>query len=157
MLSLWSGFDDLFRFDDFFRGSSFLEREGRFVPAVDVLEQDGNYVLKAELPGMKASDVDIRVEGNTLTLSGERNYEHKEESEGYRRLERRYGSFCRSFTLPDNAKADAIEANMSEGVLTLTIPKKESAQPRKIEVRGGSVPELPKRERPAPEAPRPSA
>ena len=157
MLSLWNGFDDLFRFDDFFRGPSFREREGRFVPAVDVLEQDGNYLIKAELPGLKASDVEIRVEGSTLTISGERKYEHKEEKEGYRRFERRYGSFCRSFTLPENAKAEAIEADMSEGVLTLTVPKKATAEPRKIEVRGGSGRELPKVEHPKPEASRASA
>jgi len=157
MLSLWNGFDDLFRFDDFFRGPWFREREGRFVPAVDVVEQDGSYKIKAELPGMKASDVEIRVEGNVLTISGERKYEHQEEKEGYRRLERSYGSFSRSFTLPENAKAEAIEADMSEGVLTLTIPKKATAQPRKIEVRGGSGRELPKLERPQTEAPQASA
>lgn len=157
MLRLWNGFDDLFRFDDFFRGPSFRERQGGFVPAVDVLERDGNYVIKAELPGLKASDVDIRVEGSMLTISGERKYEHKEEKEGYRRFERRYGSFCRSFTLPENAQAEAIEADMSEGVLTLTVPKKQTAQPRKIEVRGGSGRELPKVERPQTEVPRASA
>src|SRR5215208_892605 len=118
MLSLWNAFDDFFRFDDFARVSSSQQREGRFVPAVDVLEKDGNYLLKAELPGMKASDVDIRVEGNMLTISGERRSEH-EQNDGYRRFERRYGSFCRSFTLPDNVKPEAIEADMSEGILTL--------------------------------------
>jgi HSP20 family protein len=157
MLSLWNGFDDLFRFDDYFRLPSSREREGRFVPAVDVLERDGNYLIKAELPGMKASDVDIRVEGNVLTVSGERKYEHKEEKEGYQRFERRYGSFCRSFTLPENAKAEAIEADLSEGVLTLTIPKKEMAEPRKIEVRGASGRELPKVEHPRADVPRASA
>ena len=107
---------------------------GSWTPAVDIVEQDGNIVLHAELAGIEAKDVDIQVENNTLTLRGERKRSTEVQDDGYRRVERRYGSFSRSFSLPSTVDQVAIRAEFDSGVLKLTLPKRAEAQPKQIPV-----------------------
>jgi HSP20 family protein len=105
-----------------------------WTPAVDIRETENELVLKADLPEMKLEDLDIRLENGTLTLKGERKFEKKEEDRGYHRIERSYGSFVRAFSLPDYVDAEKVGADYRDGVLTVTIPKKEVAKPRAIKV-----------------------
>jgi len=107
---------------------------GNFVPPVDIYEDEHNITLKVEVPGLDPKDVDVRLEGNTLTIKGERKFEKKEGSAGYERLERFEGSFQRQFVLPDNVKADEIKARHNNGVLEVAIPKQAQALPRRINV-----------------------
>ncbi len=109
----------------------------RFVPAVDVTEEKDGYLVTAELPGLKAEDIHINVEKNVLTLSGERKLEKEEKDAKVAvvRLERGYGAFTRSFVLPDTADGEKVEANLADGLLKVRIPKRASAQPRKITVK----------------------
>lgn len=104
------------------------------MPAVDVLEKDGNFVLKAELPGIEEKDLELKLEGNILTLKGERKMEEKEDNGNYHRVESFYGSFSRSFTLPDTADRDKISADYKNGVLTVTVPQRPETKPRAIPV-----------------------
>jgi HSP20 family protein len=113
--------------DDFFTSD--------FAPAVDIYEDANAITLKADIPGMDPNQIDIRVEGNRLVLKGERNLEKESKRENFYRMERAYGSFTRIFALPQNVAADQIEANYKNGVLNLTIPKKEEAKPKHIKVR----------------------
>lgn len=116
--------------------SSFLhDRTGVAVPAVDILEKDGNLVLRAELPGMNEKDIELKLEGNVLTLKGERKLEEKENGRNYHRVESFYGTFTRSFTLPDTVQPDRITADYKNGVLTVTIPQKPEAKARSIQVK----------------------
>lgn len=145
MLSLYRPFTNLLR-DEFgdgdwnrFFGGGPLARAATFSPAVDVVEKDGAYLLKAEVPGLAPEDIDLQVESNVLSLRGERKYENEEERGGYRRLERSYGSFTRSFVLPEGTNVDAIEAKVEHGILTVTIPKVQAAVARKVEVKGGGL------------------
>jgi HSP20 family protein len=96
----------------------------------------------AELPGVKADEVQLHVENNILTLTGERKFDKEEKGEGYRRVERSYGSFTRSFALPNSVAGDQVQAEMNDGILTVKLPKKTEVQPRKIEVKSGRSPEL---------------
>jgi len=105
-----------------------------WTPAVDIFETEHDVVLKAELPDMKESDIDVRVEKNTLTLSGERKYEKEFSEENALRTERYYGTFSRSFTLPNTIKQDGVKAEYKNGVLTVTLPKLEEAKPKQIKV-----------------------
>ncbi len=106
-----------------------------WTPAVDIYEDNDKYVVKAELPGMKKEDIDVSLDGNTLTISGERKQEEeKKEGENYR-SERFFGRFQRSITLPTAVQADKIEATYKDGVLTLTLPKAEEAKPKQIQVK----------------------
>jgi HSP20 family protein len=105
-----------------------------WTPAVDIRETENELVLKADLPEMKLEDLDIRLENGTLTLKGERKFEKKEEDRGYHRIERSYGSFVRAFSLPEYVDAEKVAADYKDGVLTVTIPKKEVAKPRAIKV-----------------------
>lgn len=105
-----------------------------WTPAVDIRETENALVLKADLPEMKLEDLDIRLENGTLTLKGERKFEKKEEDRGYHRIERSYGSFVRAFSLPEYADAENVSADYKDGVLTVTVPKKEVAKPRAIKV-----------------------
>ena len=109
-----------------------------FVPAVDVYEDAKKVVLKLEVPGMEEKDLDIRVENNTLTVKGERKFEKDDKAKGYHRMERAYGTFVRSFTVPTTVDAEKVAAEYKNGVLTVKLPKKEAAKPRqvKIEVKG---------------------
>jgi HSP20 family protein len=136
MLTLWNPINDLLREEELGRRTP---GQRAHTPAVDVVEEKGAFVLKAEVPGVAADQVDVSLDGNVLTLKGEQRYEHEDTREGYRRIERRYGSFQRSFTLPDSVDVDAVEASLSDGVLTVRVPKKPALQPRKIAVQAGGL------------------
>lgn len=110
---------------------------GSWAPAVDIYEQDNNIVLKAELPGLDPKDVDIRLENNTLTLQGERKLDTEVKRESYHRVERSYGTFTRSFTLPAVVDQQNIKADYREGVLRVTLPKREEAKPKQISISVG--------------------
>ncbi len=103
-------------------------------PAVDVLEKDGNLILRAELPGMDEKDFELKLDGNVLALSGERKIEEETKKDNYHRIESFHGSFSRSFTLPETADRDKIKADYRNGVLTVTIPQKPELKPREIPV-----------------------
>ena len=109
-----------------------------FAPAVDVYEDEHNVTLKIEVPGIDEKDVDVRLENNTLTVHGERKIEKEEKEENYRRVERRYGSFTRTFTLPTTVDSEKISANYDKGVLKVTLPKKAEAKPKQIKVNIGA-------------------
>jgi HSP20 family protein len=108
-----------------------------WAPAVDIYETEHELVVKADLPDVKPEDLDIRVENNILTIHGERKFEKKVNEDKYLRVERAYGSFTRSFSLSNTVKADEIKADYKDGVLTLTIPKREEAKPKQIKVQVG--------------------
>ena len=107
---------------------------GRWAPAVDIREEQDQFVLVADIPGVDPKNIDITMENNVLTVKGERHLEQRDEKQGYSRIERVYGAFYRRFSLPDSADAEHISAKGEHGVLTITIPKKEKAQPRRITV-----------------------
>jgi HSP20 family protein len=109
-----------------------------FAPAVDVYEDEHNVTLKVEVPGIDEKDIDIRLENNTLTVHGERKIEKEEKEENYRRVERQYGSFTRTFTLPTTVDSENVSANYDKGVLSITLPKKAEAKPKQIKVNVGS-------------------
>ena len=113
---------------------------GSFVPAVDVYEDAQRLVLKLEVPGVKQSDLDLRIENQVLTVKGQRGFEAEEKEENFHRIERRFGSFTRSFTLPQTVDTSALHAGYLDGVLTVTIAKKAEAKPRQIQVEIGSAP-----------------
>lgn len=133
-------------FHDFARPEGGAETlgSGNFVPAVDVYEDAQKLVLKLEVPGIKPADLDIRVEGRTLTVKGERKFETEEKEENFQRIERRYGSFVRSWTLPSTVDAESVEATTADGVLSLTLAKKPEAKPKQITVKAAPVAEAPK-------------
>jgi HSP20 family protein len=113
----------------------------RWVPAMDLVETDEEFVLRADLPGLSENDVKIELEDNVLTISGERKSEHEERKEGYYRVERSSGSFQRSLTLPEGVNAEAIRANFEKGVLEVRVPKPEERKPRKVAISvGGETP-----------------
>jgi len=105
-----------------------------FVPAVDVYEDDKKVVLKLEVPGIEEKDLDVSVENHTLTVKGERKFEKEEKEENFHRIERRYGSFYRAFTLPSTVDTENVAAKYEAGVLKLEIKKKPEAQPKQIKV-----------------------
>ena len=109
----------------------------RWLPAMDLLETDSDFVLRADLPGLSEQDVNIELEDNVLTISGERKAEHEERKEGYYRVERASGSFSRSLTLPEGIDADAVQASFDSGVLEVRIPKPEERKPRKVSISVG--------------------
>ncbi|GAK50925.1 heat shock protein Hsp20 [Candidatus Moduliflexus flocculans] len=125
-------------FDEFFGENRRGLADGVWLPAVDVSESHDEFVVRAELPGMSHEDIEINVQENVLTLKGEKKQEKKEEQENFHRLERSYGAFTRSFTLPANVKADDIKANFKNGVLEVAIPKAEEAKPKKIAISAGA-------------------
>ena len=106
----------------------------RFTPAVDVYEDEHNVTLKIEVPGIDEKDIDVRVENNTLSVHGERKFEKEEKEENYRRVERQYGSFTRTFTLPTTVDSEKIEANYDKGVLKIQLAKKAEAKPKQIKI-----------------------
>jgi HSP20 family protein len=110
-----------------------------FAPAVDVYEDEHKVSLKIEVPGIDEKDIDVRVENNTLTVHGERKIEKEEKEENYRRVERQYGSFTRTFTLPQTVDTENVSANYDKGVLKITLPKKAEAKPKQIKVNVGSA------------------
>jgi HSP20 family protein len=109
----------------------------RWMPAMDLVETDDHFVLRADLPGMSQDDVKIEFEDGTLTVSGERKAEHESKNEGYYRVERAFGAFSRSLTLPQGIDPEAVSANFENGVLEIRVPKPEERKPRRIEI-GGS-------------------
>ena len=108
-----------------------------FAPAVDVYEDEHDVTLKIEVPGIDEKDIDVRVENNTLTVHGERKIEKEEKEENYRRVERQYGSFTRTFNLPATVDAEKVQADYDKGVLKITLPKKAEAKPKQIKVNVG--------------------
>lgn len=114
--------------------------EKAWTPVVDIYETDHDLVLKAELPGVDPKDLELRVEDGTLYLKGERKHESELKEENYRRIERSYGTFTRTFTLPNTVNTEAIKADYKDGVLTLTMAKREEAKPKAIKINvGGSA------------------
>ena len=111
---------------------------GNFIPPVDVYEDEHQLVLKLEVPGVKQEDLDVRVENQTLTIKGERKFEKDEKEENFRRIERRYGTFTRTFTLPQIVDANQPKATYEHGVLSISLPKKEAAKPKQVKVEIGS-------------------
>ena len=111
---------------------------GAWAPSVDIYENKDQIVLEAELPGMKQEDFDLSIENNVITLRGERRFEKTDETDNYHRVERSYGSFTRSFTLPPTVSGEGAKAEYNNGVLRVTLPKREEAKSRKIEVTGES-------------------
>src|SRR6266478_2155796 len=109
-----------------------------FAPAVDVYEDEHNVTLKIEVPGIDEKDIDVRIENNTLTVHGERKIEKEEKEENYRRIERQYGSFTRTFTLPTTVDTESVSANYEKGVLKVKLAKKAEAKPKQIKVNVGS-------------------
>ena len=137
------------RFNTLFRDLNDAEAPlttAAFVPAVDIYEDDKKVVLKLEVPGIEEKDLDVSVENNTLTVKGERKFETEEKEENFHRIERRYGSFTRSFTLPQTVDTGAAKASYDSGVLTITLAKKEAAKPKqvKVEIGSGTVTPQPK-------------
>ncbi len=148
LLTRWDPFREFtslqHRMDRLFR--DFYGPEGReealttttFAPPVDVYEDEHNLTLKIEVPGIEEKDIDVRVENNTLTVTGERKIEKEEKEENYRRVERQYGSFTRTFTLPQTVDAENVSADYDKGVLKISLPKKAEAKPKQIKVNVGS-------------------
>jgi HSP20 family protein len=113
----------------------------RWIPAMDLVETESEFVLKADLPGLSENDVKIELEDNVLSISGERKAEHQDRQDGYFRLERGYGSFRRSLALPEGIDAAAVQASFAHGVLEVRIPKPEARKPRKVAISvGGAEP-----------------
>jgi HSP20 family protein len=105
-----------------------------WAPSVDIYETENELVLKADLPDVDLKDIDVRVENQTLTVAGERKFEKKNADKGYHRIERSYGSFVRSFAVPNSFDTEHVNAGYSNGVLSVSLPKKEAAKPRQIKV-----------------------
>jgi HSP20 family protein len=137
MLSVWDPFADLNRVQREFEKSFFgpRTRNADFAPAVDVHEDPERLVLRAELPGVKREDIEVSIDANVLTLKGERKLEKEEQGRRYHRIERSYGTFVRQFQLPSNIDSAQIDAQLSEGVLTVSLNKKQELKPRKIDVK----------------------
>jgi HSP20 family protein len=115
-----------------------LTTSGSFVPAVDVYEDEHKVVLKLEVPGVKQEDLDVQVENQTLTVRGQRTFEKEEKEENFQRIERRYGSFSRCFTLPPTISTESVKADYESGVLKIELAKREEAKPKQIKVNVGS-------------------
>lgn len=127
-------------FDRFFEGRpGDGGRRGRWIPAMDLTETDDSLVLRADLPGMSEDDVNIEVKDGVLTVSGERKAEQEEKREGYHRIERAFGSFSRSLSLPEGVDPDKVEANFDNGVLEVRVPKPEETKPTRVQIGKGSV------------------
>ena len=106
-----------------------------WTPVVDIYEDENAFLIKVELPEVSREDVKVNLDNNVLSISGERRLENEEKRDGYHRVERVYGQFFRSFTLPPNVNAEAIKAEFKDGILRLSLPKKEEAKPKQIEVK----------------------
>ena len=117
------------------------QEEGRSVlwmPRTDVSETENAYVIRMDMPGLKRDDVNIELQNGRLTVSGERKIEHQDKGENVQRIERTYGRFFRSFMLPDASDADNVKARLDNGVLTIEVPKRETAKPRRIQIGDGA-------------------
>ena len=111
----------------------------RWVPAMDLFEAGDHFVLRADLPGLTEGDVSLEVQDNSLTISGERKSEHEQSEGGWYRIERSFGSFSRSLTLPEGVNPEAISAEFTNGVLEVRIPKPEERKPRRVEIKAGAA------------------
>jgi len=149
VLTRWEPFRELSSLQDRIN-RAFREsyREGRrdeslttssFAPAVDVYEDEHKVTLKIEVPGVDEKDINVNLENNTLTVHGERKIEKEEKEENYRRVEREYGSFTRTFTLPTTVDSEKVSATYDKGVLKVTLPKKAEAKPKQIKVNVGGT------------------
>ena len=116
-----------------------VQSDTEFFPTFDVKETKDSYVFKGDLPGIKEDDIEVALTGSRLTLSGTRVDEKREEGDQYYAHERSYGTFMRTFTLPDDIDADGVKAEFKDGVLKIVVPKKPEAQPKKISLKGSSV------------------
>ena len=146
-LTRWDPFKDMKELQDrigsLFSLTPFRRGDGKeetmtvaeWSPLVDIVEDDKEYLIKAELPEVKKENVKVTVENGVLTITGERNYEKEEKNKKYHRIERAYGSFVRSFTVPDDADASKVTADFKDGVLKVHLAKDEKARPRAIEVK----------------------
>src|SRR3954454_17897165 len=129
-------------FDTFFGGGPANQGNGamrRWVPPMDLVETDDHLVLKADLPGLDTDDVNIEIKDGVLTVSGERKIEHEERADGFYRVERAFGGFSRSMTLPDNVDAERINASFDKGVLEVRIPKPEERKPHRVQIGASTV------------------
>jgi HSP20 family protein len=126
---------DLMRWEPYGELGSLGSRELVFVPSFEVKETKDAYVFKADLPGIREEDLDLSLTGNRLTVSGKREEEQREEAERYFAFERSYGSFSRSFTLPEGVDVEHANAELRDGVLTLSLPKRPEVKPKRIEVK----------------------
>jgi HSP20 family protein len=124
-------FEEFFN-DPFF--TSLTRPSEKWLPPVDILEKDGSLILRAEIPGVDEKGIELKLEGNVLTLKGEKKQEHEEQHNNYHRKESFHGSFTRSFTLPETVDPDHIKAEYKNGILTITMPQKPELQPRDIPV-----------------------
>ena len=134
VVALQNRFNTLFR--DLNEGEGTLTTAS-FIPAVDVYEDEKKVVLKLEVPGIEEKDLDVSVENNTLTVKGERKFEKEEKEENFHRIERRYGSFTRSFTLPNTVDTENVQADYENGVLKVKLAKRAEAKPKQIKVNIG--------------------
>ncbi len=127
--------------DQFGNGREDSLTAGAFIPPVDIYEDEHSILLKLEVPGIDEKDLEVKVENNVMTVSGERKFEKEEKEENFRRVERRYGSFTRSFTLPNTVNAEDVSANYENGVLKIKLGKRAEAKPKQIKVNigGGKV------------------
>jgi HSP20 family protein len=138
------------RLNSLFQDYSRVQSDGEtltaasFAPPVDIYEDDQKLVLKLEVPGVKEDDLDIQVEGRTLTVRGERKFSSEEKQENFHRVEHRYGTFARSFTLPNSVDAENVKATYNAGLLELSLAKKAEAKPRQIKIGAGSETPKPK-------------
>ena len=141
-------------FQDFSRngsGENELVTAAGFVPPVDIYEDEHKLVLKLEIPGMRQEDLDVRMENNTLTVKGERSFQTEGKEENFHRVERRYGSFYRAFTLPATIDQEDIKAEYDAGILRLELQKKAEGRPKQIKVNVGSTKQLNHNQQAAPE------
>ena len=138
VLSLQNRMNSLFQ--DYTRGAgeSDVVTTASFVPPVDIYEDEHKIALKLEVPGMKLEDFDVQIENNTLTIRGERKFEKEEKEENFHRIERRYGSFFRSFALPNTVNPEKVNAAYDAGVLKISLAKREESKPKQIKVQVGA-------------------
>ncbi|HZD50035.1 MAG TPA: Hsp20/alpha crystallin family protein [Silvibacterium sp.] len=144
VLTLQNRLNSLFQDYGRGQGENDMVSTSAFVPPVDVYEDEHKIVLKLEAPGLKQEDLDIQLENNTLTVKGERKFEKEEKEENFHRIERRYGSFYRSFTLPNTVNTDSVKASYDSGVLRVELEKRAEAKPKQIKVQIGAGAGAPK-------------
>ena len=144
-ITRWDPFRDLTNlqermnqlFGDYSRGNEEMSLTGNFIPPVDIYEDEKHVTLKLEIPGISEKDLDVRIENNVLTVKGERKFEQEEKEENFHRIERRYGQFIRSFTLPNTIDSESIQADYTNGVLKIQLAKRAEARPKQIKVNIG--------------------
>ena len=134
-LPVWQ--DDVQRAFRQFFGDADASLSGVFSPALDVEEDDNEFTLHVEVPGVKPEDVEVSIEENVLTIAGARDFYDEKSTDGFRRIERRFGRFHRAVRLPDRVDSDRVNATYKDGLLTITVPKSESAKPRRVTVAAG--------------------